>query len=223
MCAQFTIKSNIRQLEQKYGLAPLADNDEPIDLRVVPYQEAPIIVLRDGIKMMQTMNYSMIPSWSKERKCKFATHNARLDSIEQKPTWKRPFFYQHCLVPMTHFIEPIYEHELAGKMVAFRSKHGDYLTAAGIYDQWMDKKTGEVIDSFAIITSDPPDFVYRTGHDRCPLFLEEDAAEEWLRIKSENPAELKQLLLEGRKDVEFDTQVDRPLKPGWEKRIKQKV
>lgn len=53
------------------------------------------------------MRYSLVPNWSKEAKVKFATHNARLESIDEKPTWKTVFSEQHCLVPLTDFIEPI--------------------------------------------------------------------------------------------------------------------
>ena len=68
---------------------------------------------------MKEMNFSLITSWSKERKPEFATHNARLfsedgDPIFKKPTWRGPFSSNHCVIPISKFVEPIYTGEYAG-------------------------------------------------------------------------------------------------------------
>jgi putative SOS response-associated peptidase YedK len=42
------------------------------------------------------------------------------------------------------------------------------------------EKTGEVIDSFAIVTTEPDEFIKKTGHDRSPLFLPEAQWSHWL-------------------------------------------
>lgn len=54
------------------------------------------------------------------------------------------------------------------------------MVAAGIYDEWINKETGEIIPSFAIVTSDPPPFISEVGHDRCPVFLPKDMQLEWV-------------------------------------------
>lgn len=207
------LKAKVKEMERLFGFKfPL--DAEMYDQRIVPYTKAPVVTQK-GFRMM---NFSLIPSWSKEKKPKFATHNARLESITEKATWKKPFQSKHCLVPLTTFIEPIYENEMAGNMVQFNSPDGHIMVAAGIYDEWINKETGEVVESFAIITSEPPEFVKTIGHDRCPFFINESVFKDWLETKQQNPSEVMQLLKNAKITPPLTVAVDRPLKPGWEKR-----
>jgi putative SOS response-associated peptidase YedK len=212
MCAQFDLKVLAQALNLKYGLT--LSEDFVFDKRVTPHSLAPVIT-PSGLKMMR---FSLLPSWSKEPKVKFATHNARIETLDEKATWKVPFKKFHCLVPLTQFIEPIYVREYAGSMVAFSDKQQELLTAAGLYDSWVNKLTGEIIESFTIITTEPPPFVAQVGHDRCPVFLKKSAFQEWLNPTNTEAEYLKQHLLHNQEAVEFSVKKDRDMRPGWEKR-----
>jgi putative SOS response-associated peptidase YedK len=190
------------------------DIEEFYDRLIVPYRPAPVLVAGQ----IQIMNFSMVPRWSKEAKVKFATHNARLETIDEKPTWKTVFVERHCLVPMSEFIEPIYDGEFAGHMVAFAEASGATIFAAGVWDEWVNRETGEVNHSFAIITHDPPPFVAGVGHDRCPIFLNRDNGAVWLESVRTPSADLKRFLLERNTVPELTAAKQRPMRPGWEKR-----
>ncbi len=140
------------------------------------------------------------------------------DVIYNKATWKTPFAKRHCIVPVSQFIEPIYTGEFSGNMVKFGSTKDEMLFAAGIWDTWIDKQSGEVLDSFAIITNDPPKFVEETGHDRCPIFLEGTALEAWLHSESKSPQDWVEFLKKESSEVELKASVFRPMAKGWEKR-----
>jgi len=196
--------------------------------RIVPHTPAPVVTWSQGERTLEAMRFSLVPAWSKEARPKFATYNARLSSydektkrevpIYQKPTWREPFAKKHCLVPMTEFIEPSYTGPLAGNMLKFFRDGGLMLVAAGIWEEWKDKATGEIIDSFAIITDEPDPVVVNYGHDRMPLFLDEKAWDGWLEPKAATPKEFVEFLKANRAKVEFKVEKDRPLKAGWEKR-----
>lgn len=194
-----------------------SDIQDYFDTLIVPHTMAPVMLLENGDILMQPMNFSLIPRWSKERKPKFATHNARLETIAEKPAWKESFQKRHCLVPMTDFIEPIYEGEHAGHMVGFRQRPDEFLCAAGIWEEWTNRDTGEIIESFSIITADPPPFIAEIGHDRCPVFLNLDSGKEWLKL-SAAPAEMIGFLNDNRMETEFTVERVRAMRPGWEKR-----
>lgn len=213
MCAQYIIKENIRKLQEQLKI-PLEIDGVTYPMRILPHTMAPVITPDQKIK---PMNFSLIPVWSKERKPKFATHNARLESIAVKPTWKRPFLHNHCVVPMTSFVEPIYTGEFAGNMVSFNSDVP--LVAAGISDNWTDRSSGESIDSFAVVTSDPSDFVNTTGHDRQPVFIDPKLMDLWLNTDSKDPDYMMDMLLSIAITPTFTVSVDRPMAKGWEKRI----
>lgn len=194
------------------------DIEEYYDVLIVPQRNAPILRRGSDGVAVSAMRFALLPSWSKESKVKFATHNARLETIEEKPTWRTVFVKRHCLVPMTDFIEPIYDGEYAGNMVSFSEKAGALIFAAGVWDEWVNKETGEVIQSFSIITHEPPPFVAGIGHDRCPVFLGQEAAQEWLSNEGAPGGELKDFLLGSRHIPDLQVEIHRPLKPGWEKR-----
>lgn len=217
MCASYMIK---QRNPGRFGLATEArvQIDDFCGKLIVPYTPAPVLLANGDSQVLTSMRYSLVPSWSKEAKVKFATHNARLESIDEKPTWKTVFSERHCLVPLTDFIEPIYEGEYAGNMVAFHNKDGGMLYAAGVWDEWTNKQTGEVLRTFAIITFDPPPFVAQIGHDRCPVFLNEETGAEWLSNAGEPVPTLKTFLFERNFVPDLQVEISRPMRPGWEKR-----
>lgn len=186
MCAQYLIKANLRALQNFFALKDGENFEYPE--RIFPYSPAPVLT-KNGIVKMQ---YSLVPSWSKEPRVKFATYNARIETVVEKPTWKEPFKKNHCLVPISGFIESIDEGEFKGHMVEFYGS--DLLVAAGIYDQWTDKKSGEVLESFAMLMTEPNDFIRTIGHDRQPIFLKEESARKWLTLE-EKPESMRNFLL----------------------------
>lgn len=213
MCAQYDVLLQALDLETIFGISISDDIPDWVE-RITPHTQAPVIT-HDGLHLM---NFSLIPAWSSERRQKFATFNARIESVAEKPTWRKPFESKRCLIPVSKFIEPIYDHEYAGNMVAFQRSDHQPLVAAGIYDQWVDKKTGEVVDSFAMLTSPALEFVKRIGHDRSPIFLPKEAFREWLTPGQQNPQKLLNLLRTHRLNPPLMVEKDRPMKAGWEKR-----
>lgn len=213
MCAQYLMKMQAQDLEKLFGIT-LPKDLPPWPERISPHMDAPVIT-PEGLRLM---NFTLLPSWSLDKRQKFSTFNARIEALAEKPTWRRPFESQRCLIPMSSFIEPIYVHEYAGNMVNFERKDHQPLVAAGIYDHWVDKETGEVIDSFAMITSPALDFVKKIGHDRSPLFLPATAFAKWLTPAKQNPQQLLAFLKDHRLNPPLTVKNDRAMKPGWEKR-----
>ncbi|MCB0342567.1 MAG: SOS response-associated peptidase family protein [Pseudobdellovibrionaceae bacterium] len=218
MCAQFIVKGHLKDLEKFYGISVPETWSKSVNVRVLPHQQAPVIVASGEALNLVSMSFSLIPSWSKTRRVKFATHNARLETVAEKPTWRRPFAEAHCVVPMTFFVEPIYTGEYAGHMVAFSEKQEAFLLAAGVWDSWVDPETGEVLDSFAILTDTPNEFVAHTGHDRMPLFLDPSHVPLWLKAKDKAPGDWLSFLKAHRATLGMKVKKDRAMRPGWEKR-----
>jgi len=164
------------------------------------------------------MNYSLIPKWSKVARPKFATYNARIETITEKPSWKTPLQSQHCIVPLDAFYESCYEGSHAGNIVKFKSKNSNPLPVAGIWEEWVNQSTGEVIPSFAVITREPTKYIQKIGHDRSPLFLNQEAIQDWLSPVKRNAEDCKNFLLDNFEEPDLEVAIDRPLKSGWEKR-----
>lgn len=217
MCAQFGLHTNSDRLRE-LGIS-VAPSLEGIDEKFLPYTKVPVIVkTSEGLKLTP-MNFSLVPSWSKEPKVKFATHNARIETITEKPAWKEPFLNKHCVIPMTHFFESVYTGPHAGHVISFGGENGaDLLFTAGIFDVWKKPQSNETLYSCSIITTEPSAFILENGHDRTPIFLKFEDAKEWLNLRA-SEKEMVDFLLSKNVYPELSVTRDRPLKPGWEKRI----
>ncbi len=55
----------------------------------------------------------------------------------------------------------------------------ELFTFAGLWDEWLDKGTGEILLTYAIITTEANDLV-KSIHDRMPVILSPEAEELWL-------------------------------------------
>ena len=220
MCSQYTVKSNLHQIGELFSanidIAPDAFSPPVL---VVPGHEAPVLMPGPERPTLTLSRYSLLPSWSKEEKLRFATHNARLDRVDTSASWKKPFLSQHCIAVLDEFIEPIYTGEYAGNMIAFHRKDDAPLLAAAIYDTWTDRVSGRIVRSFAMLTDEAEDFVQKIGHDREPLFLNTEDALRWLRSREHDAATLRMKLRHARATAELSVHVQRPLKAGWEKRV----
>lgn len=216
MCAQFYLFTSGKELLKNYGISVPSHIDQ-IDERFLPYKTAPVIVEHKGNFKLVGMQFSLVPSWSKEPKVKFATHNARIETVTEKPTWKIPFDRQHCIIPMTSFYESIYEGPEAGHIIEFSQAKKELLFAAGIFDVWINPDNQKQLFSFAILTTEPDQFILDHGHDRTPIFLNYSDAKSWLTLKG-SPSDMIHFLKEGNLKPELTVKIDRALKPGWEKR-----
>jgi putative SOS response-associated peptidase YedK len=213
------LRSNLRALERVLQASALPSlEDWKWKERIVPYGLAPVMIHQEGKRVLTQMRFSLLPSWAKEPKVKFATHNARIETVLEKPTWKKPFLNRRCVIPMTDFIEPIYEGEYAGNMVSFHQKQAGLLMAAGVWEHW--EGQGEVIESFTILTQAADPFIAGIGHDRTPIFIDGigKSGEDWLYEGEKSADQCFEALKLGQQLLELEVERDRPMRPGWEKR-----
>lgn len=219
MCAQFMIRTDRNQVGTMFQISLPADLDEGLlSQRVVPFRQAPVVVATAEGRVLKSMRFHLTPRWSKTERVKWATYNARLDTILEKASFRQSFKEHRCLVLMNQFVEPIYEGEWAGHMVAFHGSKDQLLAAAGIFDEWVNPETGEVLESFSIVTTQPSSFVEETGHDRQPVFPASEIWDRWLDPSEKNGEKLKSLLESHPAQLEFAVSDDREMRPGWEKR-----
>lgn len=96
--------------------------------------------------------FGLIPSWSKDRLIGRRTYNARSETVAEKPSYRTAWRKrQFCLVPMERFFEPCWE---TGKSVrwSIHRQGNELFTVAGIWDSWTDRASGEIVESFSMLT-----------------------------------------------------------------------
>ena len=99
-----------------------------------------------------------------------ATFNARVETIREKPMFRRGFQRTRCLIPVSGYYE--WHDAPDGKQpYYFTRRDGAPITIAGIWDEWRDRQAGETIRSCAMIITEANQFVGEL-HDRMPVILE---------------------------------------------------
>lgn len=83
-------------------------------------------------------------------------------------------------------------------VIAFRPEDGRDLVVPVIFsDQRL--ADGRMDHGFAIITDEPPPEVRDAGHDRCPVILEPEAAQEWMHIEGKTARQMDDVLTHRRR------------------------
>ena len=125
-------------------------------LTVFPRSQAPFIRrAKDEIGYERELvvgQWGLIPWFAKEPKLRFPTNNARSEELEAKASYKDPWKRgQRCIIPAASFDEPNWE---SGKNQwwQFRRVDGAPWGLAGLWAAWTDKATGEVHESYTMLT-----------------------------------------------------------------------
>ena len=119
------------------------------------YQGVFIRAARDEASFQRELvvgQWALIPWFAKERKLKFPTCNARSEELSRKASYKQPWARgQRCIIPADSFFEPCWE---TGKHVPWQFKPADGLAwgLAGLWNTWTDKETGELVESYTMLT-----------------------------------------------------------------------
>ena len=102
--------------------------------------------------------------------------------IFKKPSFRKPIRSQRCLVVADAFIEGTTKEKLSKPYVVYLKDRERPFAFAGIWDSWVNKETGEIINSFAIITTTPNELLQKLPHHRSPVILDRDDEKHWLDI-----------------------------------------
>lgn len=96
--------------------------------------------------------WGLIPWFAKSARLNYSTNNARFEGIEGKASYKQSWLHgKRCIIPAWSFDEPCWE---SGRNVwwTFRRADGDPWGLAGLWNAWTDRETGEIIESYSMLT-----------------------------------------------------------------------
>jgi len=135
--------------------------------------------------------WGLIPHWTKDldsaNKIMNKTINARGESIFEKPSFKNSARNKRCLIYVNGFYE---HHHFDGKTYPFYIYHSNNepLILGGLWDEWVNKNTGEVYRTCSIITTLANQLMSKIHNSpklteaRMPFILKEEEQEYWLNI-----------------------------------------
>ncbi len=116
---------------------------------ISPSQNIPVVVNQDN-KILKPMRWGLIPFWAKDEKIGYKMINARVETIAEKPSFKRSLQRRRCLIPADGFYE--WKRDRKTKIpLRVTLKSEEPFAFAGLWDTWKNLK-GKELESCTIVT-----------------------------------------------------------------------
>ncbi len=162
-------------------------------------------------------SWGLVPFWTKDeaqqKKLWNQTINARGETILEKPSFRTSAKNKRCVIYLDGFFE---HHHAHGKTYPYyiHHKNNEPLALAGLWDEWTDKTTGEILHTFTIVTTKANPLMAKIHNNpklpepRMPVILPEEKVEEWLNAEPEHIKNLMKSFPES----QLETYTVRPLR-----------
>jgi putative SOS response-associated peptidase YedK len=177
MCGRFSQFSDVEALAGAFT-ATVALARRPPMYNLAPGMHAAVVVPGALDRQLVDMRWGLLPPWAKDPALGYRLINARVETVAQKPSFRRAYQARRCLVPADGFFEwsgdkghrqPWFIHAAAGGLLAF----------AGLWESWQPPEGGVPWRTFTIITTKAEGHMADIHH-RMPVTLDLASRERWL-------------------------------------------
>jgi putative SOS response-associated peptidase YedK len=179
MCGRFTQAYTWREIVALYRLTqPAVNLQARYNIPPTTTIDA-VIPRRPDVLELVPMRWGLIPSWWKKTAKEVpSTFNARAETVATKPMFRAADKRTRCVIPASGYYE--WKATPTGKQPYYISaRDGSVLSFAGLWDEWQDIESGEVVKSCTIIVTSANAL---TGpvHNRMPVILGAEQLDPWL-------------------------------------------
>jgi putative SOS response-associated peptidase YedK len=214
MCGRYATSASPQDLMEEFEVDDVFEGLPGPDYNVAPTVAVPAIFERrvkdtgDVRRRLAPLVWGLVPSWAKDPSIGSRMINARLETVAEKPAFRRAFSARRCLLPADGFYEwYAAEHGVStGRGRAKPRKQpffihradGGRLVMAGIYEIWRDPHKDPSDDSAwlrtcSVITTAATDAAGHI-HDRMPMVITREAIADWLDPTITDPTRALNLL-----------------------------
>jgi putative SOS response-associated peptidase YedK len=191
VCGRYTLATpNPAEVRARFPIG------ESIEIRhrynVAPGDEVLAVTMdREGSPRGELLRWGLVPAWTKQPENGLKMINARVETVAERPAFKRAFERYRCLIIADGFYE--WRRVTRGPKQAFHITRTDGrpFAFAGLWSIWYgpdDRK----LRTCTILTTAASSAI-ASLHDRMPVILAPDAESTWLE-PSQPPARLRGLL-----------------------------
>ncbi len=190
MCGRFSLDTTKAEIAKEFKCSSVALNSSKFN--VAPSQNITVVINTGENNEAVLMRWGLIPSWVKSLDSwKSNLINARVETIEEKPSFRDGFKKHPCLIPVSGFYEwtkdkqPYYFYQdksLLARLTKYpqRGKPPQRIFAlAGIWSTWSDSETEEKLLSCTILTSEAKGATSAIHH-RMPVIISAQYYDLWL-------------------------------------------
>ncbi len=214
MCGRYAASRSPEDLVEEFEVVAV-DVTETLtpDYNVAPTKSVPAVLDRaprgesgaEPVRRLTTLRWGLVPSWAKDAAIGNRMINARMETVAEKPAYRRAFASRRALLPADGYFEwyPTQQRTASGKPrkqpFFIRPKDGGVLALAGLYELWRNKDKGDDdpdawLWTCTVLTTKAEDAVGQI-HDRMPLLVEPDRYSAWLDPKVSDRESLLALLV----------------------------
>ena len=181
MCGRFTSRE-----VKGDDFQEILEEDQVLEIperfNVSPGQEHPVLLAEHQRVSLKNLNWGLLPNWAKDPKKQTRPINSRVETLEEKPTFRESFQRRRCLVPADGYFEWLTDGKR--KIPYFLHLQDDAPFAfAGLWDHW-EGFGGEALDSYSIITTEADESI-QFIHHRMPIILPKEHWLKWINEETE--------------------------------------
>ncbi len=187
MCGRFGLSAP-EFSETRFCAQPLPEVQPLLIPRfnIAPSQDILTVALSKrlgGARALKTMRWGLTSDWAIEDRKKPRPINLKVESLLERPYFRRLLLERRCIIPADGFYE---WEKLNGRKQAWNIgwQRGKLFGFAGVWDAT--KRDGGWLVSCAILTTTPNELVGRI-HDRMPVILLPDHERAWLEADRDLP------------------------------------
>lgn len=156
-------------------------------------------------RQLRTLRWGLVPFWAKDPSIGNKMINARMETVTEKPAFRRAFSSRRCLLPADGYYEwyATEQKTKAGKPLKqpffIHPADGSVMAMAGLYEIWRDPTRDDAdpqrfLWTATVLTTTAEDAVGHI-HDRMPLLVERDRWSQWLDVSAKDKDDLLGLLV----------------------------
>lgn len=147
------------------------------------YPNLPVIINKTPNIISTNYNWGLVPTWAKDLDIRKNTLNARIETIDKKPSFKY-ITQNRCLIIATAYFEWRWL-DKKGKVkekYKISSQDNEIFTFAGLYNIGKNPETGQPLNTFTMVTTAANDIMkYVHNHKkRMPIMLKKSDELAWL-------------------------------------------
>jgi putative SOS response-associated peptidase YedK len=206
MCGRYATARQRQELLDEFEIAFDATEEalEP-DYNVAPTKPVPAVLERapqgapteEAVRQLRTLRWGLVPSWAKTLSVGSKMINARVETVHEKPAFRKAFAQRRCLLPADGYFEwyPLEDPDEKPRKQPFfiRPRDGKIMAMAGLYEFWR-SPDGDWIPTCTVITTEASDDLGRI-HDRMPMIVEPERWDAWLDPARTEPDDVRKLLV----------------------------
>ena len=176
MCGRYTRHSRAEFIAERFGVqVPPTLSGR---FNIAPSQQVLAVRLNPEVQQRElvALRWGLIPFWADDPSIGNRMTNARPETVAEKPSFRKAFKSQRCLLVADGFYE--WQETNGKKQPSYITlKDGRPFGLAGLWECW--NKQGESIESCTILTTDANE-IMSAIHDRMPVIIPPEKYSLWL-------------------------------------------